>query len=77
MLAPTYALIDADGKKIIEPDGTGEFDMKGNTSVSTYPIEQGGFQSYNKVLTPKDLSLSLQRARPHVSRGVSERLQQA
>ena len=59
MLAPTYALIDSKGKKVIQPDGPGEFEMKGDSSVSTYPVEEGGFQSYNKVLAPEDLNLSL------------------
>ena len=59
MLAPTYALTDSKGKKVIQPDGPGEFEMKGDSSVSTYPVEEGGFQSYNKVVTPEDLSLSL------------------
>lgn len=59
MLAPTYALLDKDDKKVITPDGPGEFEMKGDSSVSTYPVEQGGFQSYNKVVNPEDLSLSL------------------
>lgn len=59
MLAPTYALLNQQDEKVIVPDGPAEFEMKGDASVSTYPVEQGGFQSYNKVVNPEDLSLSL------------------
>ena len=59
MLAPTYALLNQKEEKVITPDGPAEFEMKGDASVSTYPVELGGFQSYNKVINPEDLSLSL------------------
>lgn len=59
MLAPTYALLDSKGKKVIQPDGPGEFEMKGDSSVSTHPVEEGGFQSYNKVVNPEDLTVTL------------------
>lgn len=59
MLAPTYALLNQKDEKVITPDGPVEFEMKGDASVSTYPVELGGFQSYNKVVNPEDFSLSL------------------
>lgn len=59
MLAPTYALLNQQDEKVIVSDGPGEFEMKGDSSVSTYPVELGGFQSYNKVVNPEDFSLSL------------------
>lgn len=59
MLSPSYALLDRKGDKLIQPDGPGEFEMKGDANVSTYPIEDGAFQSYNKVLNPENLAITL------------------
>lgn len=59
MLAPTYALLDRNGNKLIQPDGPGEFEMKADANISNYPVEDGGFQSYNKVVNPEELTITL------------------
>jgi hypothetical protein len=40
------------GVMVIEADTVVSMGYKQDWSISTYPVEQGGFQSYNKVDTP-------------------------
>ncbi len=41
-----------DGELAIEADSVVSFGYKQDWSISTFPVEDGGFQSYNKVDTP-------------------------
>lgn len=44
-----------DGEMVIESDNTVSFDQKQDLPVSTYPVEDGGFMSYDKVTLPADI----------------------
>lgn len=43
-----------DGKTVIQADSVAEFGIKKDWTISDYPVEDGGFQSYNKVYVPFD-----------------------
>ena len=51
--ASTYAITDTSGNVVINPDTMAVFDYEYEQEISDYPIEQGGFNSYNKVRLPK------------------------
>lgn len=48
-----------DGEPVIEADNTISFDLKQDLPVSDYPVEDGGFQSYDKVELPADIRLRM------------------
>lgn len=43
-----------DGQSVIKADSVGEFGVKKEWTISDYPVEEGAFQSYNKVYVPFD-----------------------
>lgn len=45
------------GIKIVTADTVAAFDFKRDWSISNYPVEEGAFQSYNKVQIPYDARL--------------------
>lgn len=49
-----WAIVDASGNVALQPDSVLSFDYKGDSRISMYPVEGGGFASYNKVLNPVD-----------------------
>jgi hypothetical protein len=47
---------------VVSGSGTGnvlDFDVKTSWSIAEYPVEQGGFQSYNKVQHPYDVAITV------------------
>ena len=46
-----------DGEAVIAADSTISFEYKQDTPVSDYPVEDGGFQSYDKVQLPGDIRM--------------------
>jgi len=48
-------------KPVITPDSVLSFDFKQEYRIADYPMEQGAFQSYNKVATPYDARVSMSR----------------
>ena len=44
---------------VVTPDTVESFAWKGDHRISTFPVEQGAFTSYNKVATPFDLRMTL------------------
>lgn len=52
--APNWGVFDKDGKKILDPTSVVSFSFLNEFRIADYPIEQGGFESYNKVATPYD-----------------------
>lgn len=60
---PTWGIFSADGGSVaIQPDSFGSIEYEKEWRVPTYPIEEGGFQSYNKVETPFDVRVVLYQA---------------
>jgi hypothetical protein len=56
--APTFGIFDSQGKAVVTGDSVVEVNFRKGWSVSTYPIEEGGFASYNKVERPFDIHLT-------------------
>jgi hypothetical protein len=62
--APQWGIFQ-DGLQLVEADNVVSFGYKQNWSISTYQVEEGGFESYNKVDTPYSRSYSVFFRRLH------------
>lgn len=49
---PQWGIFDDGGSLVLDPDSIIAVEDTADRRVSTYPIEQGGFESYNKVAVP-------------------------
>lgn len=54
-----WGIYDSSGNKVLDPDTVGRFGFRNNWKVSDYPVEQGAFDSYNKVSTPYASSITM------------------
>jgi len=52
---PQWGLFDQFGDSVIAADNVLDFNYKKDWRIANYPIEEGGFQSYNKVQLPFDI----------------------
>ena len=60
ILGSNWGIYTADGSTpVISPDGFVGFQCKGSSKISSYPVEQGGFSSYNKVQMPYDIHMKM------------------
>lgn len=58
--APTWGIFDASGtRRVITPDNVLNFDNRNDWRISDFPIEQGQFASYNKVILPREYAVRL------------------
>lgn len=55
--ARSWQILDASGKTLLNPDTVLSLEYRGEAKISTYPVEGGGFSSYNKVRVPADLHI--------------------
>lgn len=53
---------------VIQADNVVQFDFDENWSISDYPVEQGGFESYDKVTLPFDARFRFSRGGDAVTR---------
>lgn len=53
----------------LDPDSVISLDVRGDSNVSTFPVEQGAFADYNKVQRPLELRLKLACSNHTMSRG--------
>lgn len=54
---PAWAILDADNNPVIVPDSFLNFDIRKEWKLSDYPVQQGSFASYNKVIQPFETSV--------------------
>lgn len=54
-IEPTWGIFDDSLNQVISPDSILNFHNDNNWRVSTFPVEQGQFASYNKVLLPFEI----------------------
>ena len=54
-----WGIISQTGTSVLSPDSFVDFDYKEERKIPNYPIESGGFQSYNKVALPFDCRLTV------------------
>jgi len=50
-----------DGQPVVLADNVASFEYKQAWTISDYPVEQGGFESYDKVNSPFDVRLRFSR----------------
>lgn len=50
-----WGIFDQDGQSVVPHDSVVSFDYRQEYAISDYPVERGGFQSYNKVAVPYDV----------------------
>ena len=56
---PVWGVFDANGNRVIDADSVRTFDFRQEHRISDYPVQQGQFASYNKVIVPYDVSVRL------------------
>jgi hypothetical protein len=66
--APKWGVFDSSGTQVIVPDSHIDFDNRNEWRVSTYPIQSGGFASYNKVIVPAEYTLRMTKGGTLASR---------
>ena len=59
--APRWGVFDASGASVITVDSVVRLEYLREFRISTYPVETGGFASYDKVATPADVRVLLVR----------------
>lgn len=57
--APVWGIFDDTGAEIISPDTFVGMQYSNSTRLSNYPLEQGAFESYNKVNNPYDVNVTM------------------
>ena len=50
-----WGIFDDDGNSVVPHDSVAAFDFRAEYAISDYPVERGGFQSYDKVTLPFDV----------------------
>jgi hypothetical protein len=51
-ITPVWGVYDQDGNDALQADSIAGFDYRNGSRLVDYPVEDGGFQSYNKVANP-------------------------
>jgi len=53
----SWQIVDSQGAAMITPDSVLQLEYRGESRISSAPMEQGAFASYNKIASPYDLRL--------------------
>lgn len=56
---PLWGLLDQDGNQVIQPDNWVSVEYRQDWAIADYQVEQGNFQSYDKVQEPFDIRLQI------------------
>lgn len=57
-----WGIFDKDGNLALEPTSFGSFEFGLEYRIADYPLEGGGFESYDKVATPYDTRIALTKS---------------
>lgn len=52
-----WGVFDSGGNRVVFPDSILEFSDRQEYEVSNYPVQDGSFASYNKVIRPEEIQL--------------------
>jgi hypothetical protein len=63
-----WGIFSAAGQRVVQADSAYAFSFVQEFRISDYPVEQGGFESYNKVATPYDTRVVLTKGGTEASR---------
>ena len=55
----TWGIFDSNGNQVVTPDSVVDFDNRNEWEVSSFPVQQGAFASYNKVIVPFEVSVRM------------------
>ena len=69
-MAARWGVFSAGGGRVLWPDSFLDIDCKNGSWQATYPVEEGGFATYNKVDTPFDVRVRMAIGGDQVSRAV-------
>ncbi|NPT59110.1 phage baseplate protein [Paraburkholderia elongata] len=58
---PKWGIFNQDGSIAVKPDSMVSLDFKREWKIPNYPVEQGSFQSYNKVALPGNTRIRLSK----------------
>lgn len=58
---PAWGIFDANGNLVIQPDSFLEFDNSNEWKIADFPVQDGNFESYNKVVIPYTSSVKLSK----------------
>lgn len=58
-LGPQWGVFTASGSPVLFPDTMITFDSRREFRISDYPVEKGGFESYDKVQVPADIRIKV------------------
>lgn len=56
---PVWGIFDEDGAIVIQADSVLDFSYRGDARVSNFPVQDGTFASYNKVVNPYEAMIRL------------------
>jgi len=56
-----WGIFDRSGQPIAQPDSVIALEYQAEQRIADYPMEEGGFQSYNKVAVPFSIRLALSK----------------
>lgn len=59
LAATQWGIFDENFTDILKPDSIAAVGMQGEYRIADYPVEKGGFMSYNKVRTPTEIRVVL------------------
>jgi hypothetical protein len=59
LAAPVWGVYDSEGNQAIEHDSMRSFDYRAEWAVADFPVQDGGFGSYDKVTRSFDASVTL------------------
>ena len=65
---PQWGIFDSSNNPIVIANSVISTDFRGDYDISDYPVEQGGFQSYNKVIRPFDVRVTMTCAQSQANR---------
>lgn len=59
---PTWGVYDDNGDSVLSPDSVLEFSYRREFEISDFPVQNGAFASYNKVIKPFEIQLRFSKA---------------
>lgn len=59
LFGTTWGIVDENGSALLSPDSFVDFEYREERKIPTYPLEEGSFQSYNKVALPFDCRVTV------------------
>jgi hypothetical protein len=61
LVPPAWGVFDQNGDQVLFPDSVLEFTKRQQYDLARYPVQDGSFASYNKVIEPFEITLRLSK----------------